>query len=311
MSEKLDYIVKPRDIDTTQKFMAKHESIWNDDFVGGTAFVAIIGLIMVIFGGPSGLLILCIVIILIYYAIAQRMNETEDRRHTERIIAEQKARTQKEAEFYSQKFNDIISKSEEIVNEILPYFESSAMLCINKAKIEFSENVYSPFWSEIEEASKFLACFKDALDQLCMNSEVYTYTLKNLDHTFPIPFPYGTKISISQRVIDEYKTTIRKAQTNPTFSIIWEQRRNSEILVGGFGTLENAINNMSNVLYSAIYDLKSSIISELQEMKYVQKEQLQNFETSQVYLQDILNSMDNKLYYIQWKEKPLGRFHHR
>ena len=126
-----------------------------------------------------------------------------------------------------------------------------------------------------------------------------------------MPFPFATDISISKAVMDEYKTTIRKAQTNPTFSIIWEQRRNSSILIGGFKTLENAINNMSSEISSAISDLKYSITTELSEMKYVQKEQLKTFETSQVYLNQTLNSMDNKLYYIQWKEKPLGKFYPR
>lgn len=204
-----------------------------------------------------------------------------------------------------------MAKSKEIINQILPYYESWVKKFIEQAKYEFSENAFSPFWTKIEQASKFLACYKEALTQLCVNSELYNQIiLKNKKHkiSLPFPFPLATDISLSEIVLRDYNQTIRKAQREPTFSIIWEQRRNSEILIGGFGTLENAVNNMSNQITLAIGDLSSSISTGLDSIKYIQKEQLRSFESSTNYLQSTLTSMDNKLYYIQWKEKPNGFF---
>jgi len=185
----------------------------------------------------------------VYFIVRKLNNDNDDSNHTKDIIGKQIDKANKDAEFYTKDFNSILSKSDEIVNQILPYFETSIKHHIDKAKIEFSENAYSPFWSEIEEATRYLACYKEALNQLCLNREVYTYTLSHHRHNFPMPFPLATNISIGQIVIDEYKATIRKAQTNPTFSIIWEQRRNSEILIAGFRTLENAINMWVTILF--------------------------------------------------------------
>ena len=126
-----------------------------------------------------------------------------------------------------------------------------------------------------------------------------------------MPFPFATTIPISKIILEEYGSMIRKGHINPISSIIWEQRRNSRILENGFKTLEGAINNMSNDITSALFDLKNSVTTELNEIKYIQKEQLKSFETSQIYLTKILSSMDNKLYYIEWNRKPLGTFHHR
>ena len=306
---KNSFKVNPVNVDSSAKYQLGQS--YYSDFIVGAIIVEIIAIIVALYSGGGTFWLLVLAVIIGYYLINKAMFDSENEKHTKAVIAGQIQKANSEAEFYTQKFNNILAKSEEIVHQILPYCEESTKQSLERAKIEFSENVYSPFWSEIEEASKILACYIEAVNQLCLNSEVYTYTLKNLSHNFPMPFPFATNISISQTVMNEYKAIIRTAQTNPTFSIIWEQRRNSTILIGGFRTLENAINNMSNEISSALSDLKYSITSELSEMKYVQKEQLKSFETSQVYLNQTLNSMDNKLYYIQWKEKPLGKFYPR
>ena len=298
--------VNPVKIDNSAKYHLEHS--YYSDFVVGAIVVEIIAIIVAIYSGGGTFWLLGLIVIISYFLISKARFDSEDEKHTKLIIEGQIQKANSEAQFYTQKFNDILAKSEEIVYQILPYCEEAARQRLEKAKIEFSENVYSPFWSEIEEASKNLACYVEAVNQLCLNSEVYTYTLKRLSHNFPTPFPFATNISISSIVMSEYKKIIRTAQTNPTFSIIWEQRRNSAILIGGFRTLENAINNMSDEISSVLSDLKLSITGELSEMKYLQKEQLRTFETSQAYLNQTLNSMDDKLYYIQWKEKPLGKF---
>lgn len=312
MSSRFNYSVFPSSVNTSQKHQAeRHDYWWEGDFIGGTIIVTIIAIIVAIFNGGGFFWMLGVAMIVVNYFIVQSNNENADDSRTEEIIVGQKEKARNEADFLSQKFNSMLQKSEEIIIDILPYLEYSTVQSLNRAKIEFAQNVYSPFWSEIEEASKFLALYKEALNQLCLNSEMYNYILKKKSHNFPIPFPFGPNITIQESIIDDYKATIRKAQQDPTFSIIWEQRRGTSILISGFSTLENAIVNMKSELHSAINELQYSITSELQEMKFAQKTQLQNFESSQAYLLNTLNSMDNKLYYIQWKKKPLGMFHHR
>jgi hypothetical protein len=312
MTANNQYKVMPVKIDDTAKYSTSPSIFGKDtDFIFIAIIVEVIAIIVAIYSGGGTFWILGLFVIVGYFIITKMLNDTNDAKHTKRVIAGQINNAEKEAEFYSQKFNSILERSQQIVSQMLPYFETSTKQCLEKARIDFSENAYSPFWSEIEKATGFLACYTEALNQLCLNSEVYKYTLKRLKHNFPMPFPFAIDISISQTIVEGYKSIIRQAHTNPTFSIIWEQRRNSQILIGGFRTLEGAVNNMSSNISSAICDLKNSISSELNEMKFIQQEQLQNFESSQIYLNQTLSSMDNKLYYIQWREKPLGTFHHR
>ncbi len=213
-----------------------------------------------------------------------------------------------EAEFYSKNLNSILAKSEEVFTQILPFYELSAKKHMNTAKVDFSDNAFSPFWREIEETSKFLACYKQALNQLCLYSELYMCSLQNKKHDFPIPFPFATNISISKILLENYKSITRKAQTKKIFSFIWEQRRNTAIQIEGFRTLEHAINNMNTDISFALKELNNSISSDLSQIKYIQKEYLENFNTSQYYMNEMLNSINGKLYYIQWKRKPSGFF---
>lgn len=306
------YSIYPVNVDTSKRYEDNHKM--TDEgiaFIVIAIIVEIILIIVALYNGSGSLWLFGLLVIGVFFVIRKLNNDSKDDFLTKSIILNLQNQAKTESVFYTDKLNTILNKSKEIATQILPYCEESAKQCIDRSKNEFSENAFSPFWSEIEKASKFLAYYKEAVDQLSTNSEIYTHTLKSKNHNFPIPFPYATNVSISQIVIDEYRSIIRKAQTNPTFSIIWEQRRNTEILIAGFTTLENAINNMSNDILSAISELNYTISSELNAIKHVQIEQLRSFETSQVYLNKTLQLMDTKLYYIQWKKRPAGIFYYR
>ncbi len=307
------YEVYPNKVNILKNHKCNHPTFgFSEEFLAIISIVEIITIFITIYNGGGFIWLPGLLIISAYFLINKLVNDNNDEKYADETALNKLNETKAEAEFYTDKFNSILAKSYEIVNQILPFFEMQAKESIIRAKIEFIENAYSPFWSEIEDASKYLACYKEALNQLCLNSEIYTFTLKKLNHNFPIPFPFTTiDFSISQSLIEEYKSIIRKAQKDPTFSIIWEQRRNSDILIGGFRTLENAINKMSDELVFAIDDLKNSISSELCRMKYIQKEHLMTYESSQAYLNKTLDSMDKKLYYIQWNKQPLGIFYHK
>lgn len=213
-----------------------------------------------------------------------------------------------ESELYSKKLNEILTRSEEIVHEILPYFETSAQKCIEIAKVDFAENAISPFWDKIEEVSNFLGCYKEAVDQLVYNYEIYSKVLDGKKHNFPTPFPFGTNIYISQTILEDFSTIIRKAQSKFEFANIWEHRKTQKILIAGFRTLEQAINNMRDAIVVAINNLKRSIKSDFRQLQNIQLEQLKSFESSHRTLNDTLTSMDTKLYYMQYHKQPTTPF---
>jgi len=109
-------------------------------------------------------------------------------------------------------------------------------------------------------------------------------------------------------VLDELNATIRKAQTKFEFANIWEHRKIQKILIAGFKNLGEAINNMKNEVVSSIENLENSIKSDFRHLKNDLNKGIENFEASQATLNSTLSSMDNKLYFIQYKKKPFKPF---
>lgn len=210
----------------------------------------------------------------------------------------------KEAEYYTSFLNELLKRSYHISINILPFYDASAKKSLDIAKVDYSENAITPFWEKIEETSKSLALFKEAVDQLSINGEIYSKLLDGKKHNFPMSFPIGTNLSISQTILDDFNSTIRKGQTNTGFATIWEIRRNTAVNIAGFKTLEQAIHNMKDAIVSSIYNLKQSIKSDFRELKNIQLEQMKYFETSQRIIDNTFKEMDTKLYYIMYDEKP-------
>lgn len=299
------YRVNPADISTITKYEVRGG--FSQDFsmflilLGIGSFILTAGwaIYNLIAGGYGWLF--CLVIFGLVVTLFMTLSQKEEKEVKAEMAVIQ-------AEEYSSKLNMILSKSEEIPNKILPYLEASAKMHIDIAKTDFSDNAISPFWDNIEEASKFLALYKEAIDQLQLNGELYSKILGGKSHNFPDRFPIGTNISISNGLLDEFNTIIRKAHTRPEFGNIWEQRKTQKILIAGFQNLGQAINNMKDEIISSIDNLDYSIKSGFRELKNIQLEQMRTFETSQAVLNNTLSSMDKKLYYIQYREKPIRPF---
>ncbi len=283
--------------------------------------IIILTIIVIIFWNSFNIWVLILYAIIIAICISLIMG-TDEQNSLERVRIDSAIRQSEldqkkinsEAEQFSSELNNLLSKSHEIAYRILPSYASLAEKHVELAKNDFVDNAYSPFWSQIEEASNFLALYIDAVNQLCHNSELYqsilSKSLANLDHNFPNNFPFSTEITINRTAL-EYKMLTRRAHTDGTFSIIWEQRRNTQVLAGGFRTLESAILNMSTTIQNAIDDLNLSLQGNFEDLKYLKQEHLESFQGSINTLGQTLSIMDTKLYYIQWKKRPLDDFQHR
>ena len=260
-------------------------------------------LINLIFGGSWWLYGVLISIAAYFLARGASYAEYESTYDERKKIAIQ------QAEYSSQHLNNILDKSKEIIKEMLPYFESSAINNLKIANVDFKENALYPFWERIEEICNNLGCFKEAVDQLVVNGEIYSNVLVGKKHNFPTPFPIGTDISISQNVLDEFYSIVREAHKKPDFANIYGHYKTHKILIAGFQTLAEAINNMKDAILSSINDLRHSIKSDFRELKHIQIEQLNSFETSQSTMNNMLSSMDRKLYYMQYHKRPTSPFH--
>jgi len=168
------------------------------------------------------------------------------------------------AERLSDELNGILSRSQVIVKN-LPAYLSDASRYLRIAEQEFNESAFSPFWDQIEKATRSLSEFYDDIKQLCQNGKEYTSKLYGKIHNFPV-FIYdleAEKINPAP-VVSELNRIVRKGQTNFQFATIFEQKRTQKILIMGFRNLGDAINNLSYSMESAMSELTSSLSDDMQ-----------------------------------------------
>lgn len=237
------------------------------------------------------------ILILVAYIIMRFNEKRPDNSH--RIEA-----AKREAEYLTVEVNLILEKSEEISNNILPFFLNKVQSQILKAKTDLHENAISPFWENIEKLSYTLGLYSEALGQLEINAELYTKYLSWKKHNFPIPFPVNRQVSFPESLLTEYNSIIRKAQTLTSFATVWEIRRNTQVNIAGFRTLTEAVNNMSAVIVAAINNFNDSVKSEFTEFKSSFIKSMNSFSDTQNATRNILGEINEKLYYIEYNKKP-------
>ncbi|MCB0653944.1 MAG: hypothetical protein KDC85_21885 [Saprospiraceae bacterium] len=296
MKTKFYYKVEPDDLFNYKHIQSQGQGSYKTAIAGFAAGMSSLGIIISLFIWWPGVKLFVILFIIMVLVMGQFIKQ-DDKKARIKTAKE-------EAEKLSSRLNEIIARSNEIINQILPYFEASAKKSIEFAKVDFVDNALSPFWDRIEESSNFLGCYKDAVEQLIINGEIYSKILEEKKHNFPLPFPIETNISISSSILDDYNFVIRKAQTKFEFANIWEHRKTQKILIAGFSNLEQAIHRMKDEILSAISNLRYSIDSGFKELNNIQVEQLRTFENGQRVINGTLETMDKKLYYLQYRKKP-------
>lgn len=115
---------------------------------------------------------------------------------------------------------------------------------LQHAESEFRENAFDPFWVAVENGAKNLAGYNSKARTLSENANQYHLKLKDREHTFPV-FPIqGKTIPDASFAAREFRRIVRMGQTGPTFAIIEQHRRTREVLIAGFRTLGDAVNNL-------------------------------------------------------------------
>jgi hypothetical protein len=70
--------------------------------------------------------------------------------------------------------------------------------------------------------------------------------------------------------VNELRRIVRMGQTNFQFANIWEHRRTREVLIAGFRTLGEAINNLGTTIEYSISYLQQSVSTDM--AKLIQEE---------------------------------------
>jgi len=134
---------------------------------------------------------------------------------------------------------------------------------LQTARREYAENAYDPFWTAIENAAVNIDAFNRTVNTLSSNIRKYYAQLEGRNHTFPA-FPVRLEsLPDPKPIIEEFRHVVRKGQTNFQFANIWEHRKTREVLIAGFRTLGEAIDNLSSVVEREISSLSATLHSDL------------------------------------------------
>jgi len=170
----------------------------------------------------------------------------------------------------------VINEAESLTSNLLQTYESSTKLAnelrqhvnrvsllLREAENEYHDNAFVPFWDAVENAAQHLAAFNDKANHLSGNAKEYYNKLNGRKHTFPV-FPVQiANTPDASPVTKEFLRVVRMGQTNHDFADIYEHRRTREVLIAGFRTLGEAVNNLGATLENSIYDLQQSVSSDL------------------------------------------------
>jgi hypothetical protein len=179
----------------------------------------------------------------------------------------------------------------------IPNHLAQASAWLQNADAEFVANAYGPFWDAIENAAMHLSEFNGKTNQLARNAADYYKSLNDRNHNFPAFPVQSTNLPHAVPVINNLRRVVRMGQTNFQFANIWEHRRTREVLIAGFQTLGEAVNNLGSVIDNSINNLQQSVSSDIAR---VVEEQIRSRESFDQRMLEQNRMLDN----IQHQRKP-------
>ncbi len=148
--------------------------------------------------------------------------------------------------------------------ESIPKQLQTAELQLDQAEIDFSEGVFAPFWDSVESAANSLGRFDEGIRSIGTNSAQYTGLIKQYELEppgFPLSAQTVAKLSAGSATAERMKAIVRNAQRDFHFATIYEQRKTNQLLVAGFTSLGQALEQMTWRIAASIGDLAGSIDS--------------------------------------------------
>lgn len=169
------------------------------------------------------------------------------------------------------RLNTIIAESLEVSNK-LPSFLKDAKNQLNIAEGAYNERKFVPFWEAIEKATKSIASFHNGIKQLLQLHNDFKLVFETYGKKGGIePFPYPIKITDMTPVINLTKrleAIVSKTHTDYEFSSIFLMYKTNSILVEGFTTFADTLDNIG----SKISDSADKVVSVLKNVESTVKE---------------------------------------
>lgn len=182
----------------------------------------------------------------VYRLDEPRRQEEARRRQADLREAEQRA--------LSLRLTNLVSVSTETAAELRNRVQL-AENWLDHAEREFKDGVFAPFWDAVEQAANQLAQCEVAIQRLIQNSTSYNGEARKL--ATPPP-RFQLTLPDASHTASRMRSVVRRAQKDFHFATIYEQRKTNQLLVAGFSTLGQAINELGGLLDSSLERLASS-----------------------------------------------------
>ncbi len=146
--------------------------------------------------------------------------------------------------------------------ESMPKHLNLAEEHLDQAQADFADGAFAPFWDSIEKAANTLGRFNEGVHHINDNSSQYTALIKNCNDIppeFPLARSSIEKLGMGTATAERMRAIVRNAQRNFQFAVIYEQRKTNQLLVAGFTSLAQALDQMEQRITASIDDLTSSV----------------------------------------------------
>jgi hypothetical protein len=146
--------------------------------------------------------------------------------------------------------------------ESMPGWVESAESHLDRADRDFAEGAFAPFWSSVERAAIALAGFDESVQKIERNSCEYIDLLaryRGAAPAFAVSTPSTTRMRLATATCRRMQGIVRRAQCDFQFSVIYEHRKTNQILVAGFRSLAEALEEMTGRITTSIDSLTTAV----------------------------------------------------
>ena len=149
--------------------------------------------------------------------------------------------------------------------DLLAAADNNARLAVT----HYQDGAFSPFWSDIEQAYRFLAEYRDSVIAISQAADRHAALVEEMlrEGGDPSPYSYFPVTLDENRIKNTLNDATRdlgsmtyEAQKDPVFAQIWEQRRLTSAVVSGFANLETAVRDMGWAVVESIESMGRNII---------------------------------------------------
>lgn len=192
----------------------------------------------------------------------QKREEAQESAHLAREAAERQ-RDRAEQERYLSEMTALNQQAMQAL-ETTPRAIEAAERHLDQAETDFAEGAFAPFWDSVERAAEDLGAFQENVQLITSNSTRYVEIRKKYRgnaELFCVSQKSAPALKIAALTSNRMSNIVRRAQRNFEFSVIYEQRKTNQLLVRGFRSLAQALEEMTWRITSSIDELTFSVDS--------------------------------------------------